>query len=254
MRIERIAVTPVKGLALVHPREVFLDAEGVASNRRFYLVDDHGRLFTAKHHGPLVRVRPRYDADRDHLRLEFPDRQVVDGAVELDGPVATEFWQKREVAGRLVLGPFGDALSAYVGRRLRLVRTARTGAGNDLHPATIVSQASVDELGRRAGSAADPDVRRFRMLFTLAGCEPHEEDGWMGKRLTIGNAIVRVVGPVPRCVTTTYNPDTGRRDLDTLRIVKSYRGVGDDGKVEFGVYAVVEQPGRVRVGDSVVPA
>lgn len=253
MRIERIAITPVKGLALVQPREVFLDVEGVASNRRFYLVDDGGRLFTARNHGPLVRIRPHYDTGRDHLRLEFPDRHVVDGAVELDGPVVTQFWQEREVEGRLVLGPFGDALSAYVGRRLRLVKTARPGAGNDLHPATIVSQASVDELGRRAGGGADPDVRRFRMLFTLAGCEPHEEDRWLGKGLAIGDAIVRVAGRVPRCGTTTYNPDTGLRDLDTLRIVKSYRGVGDDGKVEFGVYAVVEQPGRVRVGDSVVP-
>jgi uncharacterized protein len=254
VRVERIAVTAVKGLALVHEREVFLDVEGVAGNRRFYLVDDGGRLFTARHHGPLMRIRPRYDAERDHLRLEFPDGHVVEQRVELGGPVATAFWQEREVRGRLVLGPFGDAFSTYAGRRLRLVKTERAGTGNDLHAATIVSQASVDELGRRAGSNADPDVRRFRMLFTIAGCDAHEEDRWIGERLRIGDAIVRVAGPVPRCVMTTYNPDTGRRDLDTLRIIKSYRGVGGDGKVEFGVYAVVEQAGRVQTGDAVALA
>lgn len=241
----------MKGLALAHPPEVFLDVAGVTSNRRFYLVDDRGRLFTANQYGPLVQVRPRYDAERDHLRLELPDGRVVESAVELDGPVVTEFWQQRKVEGRLVLGQFDEALSEYAERRLRLVKTDRAGAGNDLHPATIVSQASVDELGRRAGIAGDADARRFRMLFTLDGCEPHEEDRWIGRRLAIGDALVRVAGRVPRCATTTYNPDTGSRDLDTLRIVKSYRGLGDDGKVEFGVYGAVEQPGRVRVGDSV---
>jgi uncharacterized protein YcbX len=248
VRVERISVTPVKGLALAHPEAVFLDRTGVADNRRFYLVDEDGRLFSAKLHGPLARIRPHYDSDRDHLRLELPGGRVVDGPVELDGPVVTEFWRQRRVEGRIVRGAFAEALSAYAGRDLRLVKTDRAGAGNDLHAATIVSQASVDELGRRAG-VADLDGRRFRMLFTLAGCEPHEEDRWIGARLAIGEAIVRVPGRVPRCVTTTYSPDTGGRDLDTLRIVKSYRGVGDDGKVEFGVYAAVEQPGRVAIGD-----
>lgn len=254
MEIERIAVTPVKGLALHHPDEVFLDVDGVHDNRRFYLVDAGDRLFSAKLCGPLVQVRPTYDALRDHLLLEFPDGGVVEGAIELDRPVVTEFWRGRAVDGRLVLGPFADALSAHVGRRVRLVKAEREGSANDLHPATLVSQASVDELGRRAGIGRDADARRFRMLFTLAGCEPHDEDRWVGRCVQIGEAVVRVPGRVPRCATTTYDPDTGRRDLDTLRVAKAYRGVGDDGKVEFGVYAVVEQPGRVRTGDPVVLA
>jgi uncharacterized protein YcbX len=251
VKVARIAVTPVKGLALCHPDDVLLDVTGVRENRRFYLVDAGGRLFSAKLCGALVRVRPTYDEAGDRLRLAFPDGTVVDAAVELDGAVVTEFWRGRPVEGRFVRGPFAEALSEYAGRTVRLVKSEQPGSGNDLHPATIVSQASVDELGRRARLAGDADARRFRMLFTLAGCEPHEEDRWVGRRVGIGGAVLRIAGPVPRCVTTTYNPDTGASDLDTLRIVKAYRGTGDDGKVEFGVYGSVERPGRVRVGDSV---
>ena len=63
------------------------------------------------------------------------------------------------------------------------------------------------------------------MLLTLAGCAEHEEDGWDGRLLQIGAAVVRVGGPVPRCAVTTRDPDTGVRDLDTLRLIQGYRGV-----------------------------
>ena len=136
---------------------------------------------------------------------------------------------------------------------LRLIQTDSPGDGYDIHPATLVSQASVDELGRRAGRNGDPDARRFRMLFTLAGCEAHEEDTWIGRRVRIGDVVVRVPGPVPRCVVTTQDPDTGLRDLDTLRIIKDYRGLRDGRRIDFGVYADVEEPGIVRIGDSLGP-
>jgi uncharacterized protein len=35
----------------------------------------------------------------------------------------------------------------------------------------------------------------------------------------------RITGPVDRCVVTTRDPDTGERDLDTLRLIKRYRGM-----------------------------
>jgi len=58
---------------------------------------------------------------------------------------------------------------------------------------------------------------------------------------------------VPRCAVTTQDPDTGVPTLDTLRGIKSYRGLRDGTQIDFGVYFDVEQPGRVRVGDAVQP-
>jgi uncharacterized protein YcbX len=50
---------------------------------------------------------------------------------------------------------------------------------------------------------------------------------------------------------TTRDPETGERDLDTLRVIRGYRGQRDtDGAILFGVYADVEEPGLVRVGDA----
>jgi uncharacterized protein YcbX len=52
---------------------------------------------------------------------------------------------------------------------------------------------------------------------------------------------------------TTHDPDTGEPDLDTLRTIISYRGLREAKHADLGVLADVEQPGRVRLGDEVVP-
>ncbi len=132
------------------------------------------------------------------------------------------------------------------------MRTDRAGTGlND--PVTLVSDGSLDRLARQAGTD-EIDSRRFRMLFELTGCEAHEEDTWDGRQFAVGGAVVRVGGPVDRCAVTTRDPDTGERDLDTLRLIKSYRGQREsDGAILFGVYGSVLQPGRVRVGDAFEP-
>ena len=94
-------------MASVARSEVDLTERGVESNRRYYLISGW-RLYNGKDFGPLVRVAP--EADDGTLRLRFPDGREVDGEVELGEPVKTNFWG-RPVNGRLVHGPWADALS-----------------------------------------------------------------------------------------------------------------------------------------------
>jgi uncharacterized protein YcbX len=42
--VVRISIAPVKSLGLVHPDEIELGPHGVVGNRRFWLVDEDGRL------------------------------------------------------------------------------------------------------------------------------------------------------------------------------------------------------------------
>ena len=242
-----LTIAPVKALGLQHPEELELEPGGVRGNRRFYIVDETGRQFGGVRHGPLVRISSELAGET--LTLRFPDGRVVGGQVELGEATTTDFYG-RPVSGRLVEGPWSDALSDYAGKNLRLVQAVDDDA-YDVEPATLVSLASCDRLGDELGAAVD--ARRFRMLLTLDGCEPHEEDSWSGRQVRIGDAVVRVGGPVPRCVITTQDPDTGVRSLDTLGAIKRYRGARAGTKLDFGMYARVEQPGRVRVGDAVEP-
>jgi uncharacterized protein YcbX len=243
--VARINVTPVKALGLQHPAEVELTLRGVPENRRFYLVEEGGALFNGIRHGPLVRIRPELDGDV--LTLALPDGTTVSGEIEPDARVETDFYG-RPVHGRRVHG-FDETLSGYAGRAVWLVRSDNPGDASDVHVATVLSRASCERLGEELDAEIDP--RRFRMLFELDGCDAHEEDGWSGRLVRFGDAVLRIGGPVPRCAITTQDPDTGIRSLDTLRGIKSYRGLRDGRAIDFGVYAEVERPGRVRVGDAV---
>jgi uncharacterized protein YcbX len=245
-RIARLNVAPVKSLGLQHPDELWLDHAGAPADRRFFLVDETGRMFRGASFGPLVRVRPHYDPAADTLTLAFPDGATAGGAMRRGEAIEASFFGRRPVPGRLLDGDLGEALSAYAGKPLRVVEAAFPGIGTDSAvPVSIVARETVDEL--------EPglDARRFRMLVEIDGAEPREEETWKGRVLRVGDALVRAGELVARCANTTYDPDTGERDFDTLRAIAEKRGRRDDGEICFGIYGQVAQPGRLRVGDAV---
>jgi uncharacterized protein len=245
-------VAPVKGLALVARDEIRLGPRGVEENRRFCLVDADGRRYGALRDGRLQAIRQRWDADGRVLALEFPDGTVVEGEVVLEGEGDTDLFDRR-VPIRFVAGAWNEALSSYAGCALRLALADRPNGSvdRDRGPVTLVSRASIDELA--AAGSTDVDPRRFRMLIGLDGCAAHEEDEWLGRRVRIGQAVVRPLEQVARCAITTQDPATGVPDFDTLRELIAYRGLRDGRHADMGVYGEVVQPGRVRVGDPVQP-
>jgi uncharacterized protein len=252
--IARLSVTPVKALRLSHPERVELTAAGIPADRRFFLVDEDGALFDASDHGPLLQVIPDYEAGDERLTLAFPSGDRVAGpSDELGEPIRTDFFG-RTVGAHLVEGPFADALSGYVRRPIRMARVDRDGDGQDVHPLTLVSSASVRDLAVRGEADGDLDARRFRMNLEIGGCEPYEEDGWDGGEVRVGGATIRVHGQVPRCVVTTLGPDSGTKDFRTLTEIARYRPrIGGRGGLPFGMYAEIVEPGPVAVGDPVEP-
>lgn len=250
--LARISITPLKSTALQHPERVALGPNGVAENRRFFMIDEAGRLLSAARHPGVFGIVAGYDADRERLALAFPDGSRAEGSALATGEVVTvDFWG-RPTGGRLVEGDLAAALAVFVGKPVRLVRAAADGGGCDDHPVTLVSSASVRELARHARRES-VDARRFRMLLEVEGTPPHEEDRWDGRLLRVGGAVLRVGGPVPRCDVTQRDPDTGKRDLETLRVIGAYRGRGALRTLDFGVYGDVVEPGDVAVGDPVTP-
>jgi uncharacterized protein YcbX len=251
-KVARISVAPVKGFRLDHPDEVELGTVGVAGNRRFFLIGPDGERLRSSLTPWPVRLRARYDAGAERLRIEFPDGTEIDGDATAKGQAVRSASGALDVRGRVVEGPWEEPLSALAGHPVRLARLDEDGTGM-VEPLTFVSDGSLRRLAEEAGEHAI-DARRFRMLFELHGCEPHEEDTWGGRQFALGQAVVVLGGAVDRCAVTTRDPDTGERDLDTLRLIKDYRGQREsDGAVLFGVYGQVVRPGRVRVGDPFEP-
>jgi hypothetical protein len=189
------------------------------------------------------------------LALRFPDGSEVTGEVVLREAVTTDFYGAA-VPGRLVDGPWGAALSALAGAPLRLVRVDDGATGVDRGRRGGVTMLSAASLERRAAEAGVEavDARRFRMLFTIDGVTAHAEDAWLGHDVRIGDAVVRPHGLVGRCAVTTLDPGTGTPTLDTLRVLRAYRGdVPTEEPLPFGVWGEVVMPGRVEVGGAVDP-
>ena len=250
--VTALAITPVKGLALLHPASIELGPHGVAENRRFYLLAADGRHRSGLAFGPLSRIVPAYDPVAETLELAFPDGRLVKGRSDDLREPAEVPWGSGTICGHRLGGPFGPELSAYVGQELRLVR-AEPGQEPQSHHVSMLSEASLAVLARSVDASNGIDDRRFRMLVRLTGTRPFEEDTWSGSVVRIGQAVVRVEGPVARCATTTRDPSTGIRDFDALRAIRNLRGLSARNTIDFGVYADVLEPGRVALGDEVVP-
>jgi uncharacterized protein len=251
--VVRISIAPVKSLHVVNRDEVELGTAGVTGDRRFWLVDANRRLVNGKGHPELMRVHPEWDEGSRRLALAFPDGSVVEGEVEPGEPFTAALYG-RPHPSRIVPGPWQEALSEFAGEPLTLL-WSEGGAqdrGNDRGGwATLISRGSLERLRTEAGADEPVDGRRFRMLFEIDGVDAHAEDGWIGRRVAIGDAVVAPIGDVGRCVVTTCDPDTAVSDFDTLKLLAGYRREGVTEPLPFGVYCDVAVAGRVRVGDPV---
>jgi uncharacterized protein YcbX len=216
-------------------------------DRRFFLTDDANRLVDRLVVGELVQISTHTDPGATTLRMAFPDGTVIDGEVALGDAIETPIHGRTGV-GHVVEGDWPAALSDFCGRAIRLVRCDRPGGTRTGNPTSLVTDGSLTELARHSGADA-VDARRFRMLIELDGAAAHEEDTWIGRKVSLGDAILAVTEQDARCAITTQDPDTGVRDLDTLRTLIAYRGLRDGKYADFGVLADVARPVRVRVGD-----
>jgi len=114
----------------------------------------------------------------------------------------------------------------------------------DARPVSVLFDIWVTEVARAL--QADLDPRRWRPnLYAIAdpafGLRESDLDG---AAFEVGETVLRVVKPIARCVTTTYDIQTGERDPRVLRYVAQER---DN---IMGVYCEVERAGVVREGDA----
>lgn len=246
--VTALSVTPVKATRLHSVEAIELEATGARGNRRFMVIDDRARMVNGKVLGELQTVIASVDGER--LRLVFPDGRTVASTVELGDPLSASFFS-RPVQARPLVGPFSDALSEHVGRALRIVEGAPAVDRGRRGGASLISRGSLARLAEVAATGA-VDARRFRMLIEVDGVAPHEEDGWVGRTVRIGDAAVRFHGHVGRCLITSRDPDTGVIDLPTLDVLGEYRReVESTEPLPFGIYGEVVRPATIRVGDPV---
>lgn len=255
VKVAWLYVAPVKGLAIEARDHIELGLRGVDEDRRFCFVNDEGRMLNGKRFAPMTTIAAHFDPETDRLDLRTAD-DVVTGVVSTGEPIVVNIYGNVST-GHLVEGPWTAAMSERFGQVVRLVRLDEPGNGHDRADeranATLLSLASLERLAAEAGVDTPVDPRRFRMLIGVDRATAHEEDGWIGRRVRVGDAVVVPGGNVGRCKVTTYDPDSGMPDLDTLGVLTRYRAeVPSTEARSFGIWARVERAGRVALGDDIV--
>jgi uncharacterized protein YcbX len=278
---------PVKSMKGEPIDQAELTARGLVGDRAYALIDvDTGKVVSAKSVKLFPRMLdcraafvepPKLGDELPPVRITLPDSSTVtsdsaDAAqklssyfgrnVRLTQAAPADFTidmyhpdiEEAEPATHrdiVVEQKLGSAYFAEAG----LASPVPVGAFFDLFPLSVVTNSTLNRLNEIRPESRF-DARRFRMNVIVDAKEVgFVENGWVGREITIGDAVrLQVAAPDSRCVMTTLAQDELPKDNDILRTLAQHNmiQVGDAGRFPcVGVYAVVEAAGALRIGDKV---
>lgn len=111
------------------------------------------------------------------------------------------------------------------------------GEGFDILPLLVATDGAI--------AALHEDGRRLRPNLVIGGVDGLAERTCEGKVLRVGGVLIQMVDLRGRCIMTTFDPDTGKQDLEVLRrIQREFDGT-------MALNCAVIQGGVIAVGDPV---
>jgi len=108
----------------------------------------------------------------------------------------------------------------------------------------ILTDKTISEIEAKWGKELDALRFRPNLMVKLEEDEA-EEQSWIGKRLQIGDAELRIDSACERCSMITIDPATLERDPSLLKQVNEHF------QLNVGVYASVVKSGFIQIGDSI---
>ena len=130
-------------------------------------------------------------------------------------------------------------------KRLRIHKIGN-GAFTDQSEPLISIGGSASLAAFAAATHTETDARRFRLNIMVATTSAFTENKWVGAKLRIGEAIVKIVDDVARCAAINVDPVNAKRQEDHLATMRQALGHS-----YLGVFGRVISPGAVKCGDDV---
>ena len=252
---------PVKSMLGEELNATLVTTHGIAGDRAYALVDNDGKIGTAKVQkkwGNVFRSRARYLADPDGddptpAEITLPDGErllTTDAGIDarLAALVGFEARLINEKPEKLVLESYtlGTVPDSY--DEAPPLQFPVVNGFFDLGPLHVLTTATLDAL-RSLRPESRFEARRFRpnlVVQTPPELTGFAENDWPGKTITIGDDVrIKVMMPTIRCNVTTVAQDDLPSDPGVLKTAAQHNSAN------VGVYALVERGGIVRRGDAV---
>ncbi len=209
MYVKELWRYPVKSMGGEQLDHALIGEMGVPGDRLAMVLDKRGRVMTSRGHPKLLSFKGTIG----------PDGQALINGIPWTDPAALEM------------------VRAAMGPEVKLVSAEGSQERFDILPLTVLSDGAVDHLKL--------DRRRLRPNIFVGDVEGLAERSWPGKRMRIGELVIEMQRLRPRCVMTTWDPDTQEKDISVLlRIAEAFDGT-------MALDCSVTQPGEIRVGDKV---
>ena len=256
--LSAITIYPIKSTAGLPVEESLVQAEGLAHDRRWAIIDANNAIVTPRECPQLLTIHT--SIAEDALCILLPNASSVSVPLMPAGknllPV-TVF--DIPVYGNH-LSQADHLLSVYLKMDCRLIfmdqgcvrHMKSIHGGNapvsyaDTAPLQLATTATLDALNARLPRPVS--MQNFRPNLVISGCSPQEEYGW--KEISIGEVRFSVSEACKRCVVTTLDPLTTRpsTDQEPLRTLATHER-HPRGGVRFGINLMPQNSGMIRQGD-----
>ncbi len=259
---------PLKSAHGERLREVRIDVEGVRGDRSWACLDHaDGTVGSAKHPekwGRLLEVTAQVDEPGSEVVVQVQGRHAVAGSEQADALLRKHLGRPvrltRSVPEQALLhgrlpeepGLVPDWMTGAVPGQEMLTEVSGARPGGrfvDFGPVHLLTTGVLAELAGQL-ERAKVDETRFRPNLVLDVLR----DPVPGQELRIGDVVLRVVLPTPRCVVPGLEDEGPAVDRQLLSALARHHRtvVGDLGRAAcFGVYAEVIRPGQLTLGQVV---
>lgn len=175
--LDRITIYPVKSLDGVDVTEArVLPSGAIEHDRRWQLTDIDGRVLNAKRSPIFHAIRAEFDLDARLVTLSIDPLALAARAI----PGVERLASLAPDTFPLVPGPDGPCgwLAEVFSNNVLLLERAEGGFPDDREASgpTLVSTASLEEVGRWFGFDLSEAQRRFRANLEIGGCDAFWED------------------------------------------------------------------------------
>jgi uncharacterized protein YcbX len=273
MKVKSIWRYPIKSMGGESLTQSMLSQHGIVGDRSYALHDGKSSC-SAKKYAQLMGYSARYDAEPDGINIPPVTLEIGHTAVNSEDPNLEELLTRelgtsitldklrpdddleyyrrsteqqpieeiRNVLGLEEGEPFPD-FSEFPDSTFEF--STPPGTFFDAYPLLVLTTNSLNRL-QQATEGTVIDERRFRPNLVIDADELEAdfiEEQWRDRFLEIGDTIIKLTLPCPRCVMTTV----AFQDLE--KAPQIMRALVQENHHKLGIYGQVIKPGKIQIGD-----